>query len=262
MRYILAAILVTFGVHAGNAHGTSEGVANNDTLASQSSYDFPAGTVITVTDDGVTIQTAPDEVDSSGSDNSGADNSGSDTPVAGDPVVYVDESEYCYGADYAEVDCDASRNYDPWIASTGERAYWLRNQLTLSIPFTLPSRNDSDAQADIVQYGYFQMTAQERKRDKHTEDIFHVWFSEEPNGSPLGGKCEKWMLQARGYLYWSQDEALAPQVCFLGHEPRVLYANFETACYAPSYEGSCSDTIKQKSSKSYQFDVARYVKGY
>ena len=208
---------------------------------------YPVGTVIEVTDDGVTV-TAPEEV--------------VDNPVTEDPVTYVDESEYCYGADYALVDCDASRNYDPWIASTGEKAYWLRNQLTLSIPFTLPARDDSESQADLVKYGYFQMTSPMRRRDVSKEDVFRVWFSEEPNGEPVSSLCEEWMVRARGNFLWTQDESLASQACFLGHESRVLYANFETACYAPRYEGSCSDTNKQKSSKAYQFDVARLVRAY
>jgi hypothetical protein len=236
---------------------------------------YPVGTTIEVTAAGIVVSAPSSSVDTNtgsntntntggndtgGNDTGGNDTGGSDTETSGGTVV--DTYEYCQDADYSLVDCDASRNYDPWIASTGEKHYWLRNQLTLSIPFTLPSRNDSEAQADLVRYGYFQMTAPERKRDQYKEDIFRVWFSEEPNGEPLEGKCEKWMLQARGYLYWSQDETLADQVCFLGHESRILYANFETACYAPTYEGSCSDTNKQKSSKSYQFDVARAVKPY
>ena len=207
---------------------------------------YPVGTVIEVTDEGVTVTAPEEEVD---------------IPAAGDPVVYVDESEYCYGADYALVDCDASRNYDPWIASTGEKAYWLRNQLTLSIPFTLPSRDD----AEDARYGFFQMTTPQPRRDPVKSDVFRVWFSSEPNGEPLGGrgsKCEKWLVQARGNFLWTQDESLASQACFLGHESRVLYANFETACYAPRYEGSCSDTNKQKSASDYQFDVARLVKAY
>ena len=208
---------------------------------------YPVGTVIEVTDDGVVV-TAPDEVVDE---------------VVDEPVVYVDESEYCYGADYALVDCEASRNYDPWIANTGEKHYWLRNQLTLSIPFTLPARNDSESQADITRYGYFQMTAPMRKRNVETEDIFRAWFSSEPNGEPLSGtKCEVWKLLARGNFLWTQDETLANQACFLGHTSRVLYANFETACYAPRYKGSCSDINKQKSASAYQFDVARWVKGY
>jgi hypothetical protein len=207
---------------------------------------YPVGTVIEVTDDGVTVTAPEEEVDN---------------PVAEDPVVYVDEGEYCYGADYALVDCDASRNYDPWIASTGEKAYWLRNQLTISIPFTLPSRDD----ADNVRYGYFQMTTPQPRRDPVKSDVFRVWFSSEPNGDPLGGggsRCEKWLVQARGNFLWTQDQSLSSQACFLGHESRVLYANFETACYAPRYEGSCSDTNKQKSASSYQFDVARLVRAY
>jgi|SaaInlStandDraft_1057018.scaffolds.fasta_scaffold43007_4 hypothetical protein len=233
MKYALLAILLS-AVYA----------------AAQVSY--PVGTVIEVTDDGVTV-TAPDDAAEDEADEV------ADGPAT--PVVYVDESEYCYGADYAVVDCDASRNYDPWVASTGERAYWIRNQLTISIPFTLPSRDD----ADDVRYGYFQMTSPQSRRDPATDDVFRVWFSSEPNGEPLGGrgsKCEKWLVQARGNFHWTQDQSLSGQLCFLGETAKVLYANFETACYAPRYEGSCSDTNKQKSASSYQFDVARLVKGY
>ena len=208
---------------------------------------YPVGTVIEVTDDGVVV-TAPEEVTEE---------------VVKEPVVYVDESEYCYGADYALVDCDPSQNYDPWIASTGEKHYWIRSGLTFAIPFTLPSRES----ASDTRYGFFQMTSPEVKRDVYTEDVFRVWFSEEPNGVPLdgsGGKCEKWMVRAKGYLYWTQDPDLATDagVCFLGNSEKVLYANFETACYAPRYEGQCSDNNKQKSYSPYQFDVARGVRGY
>jgi len=211
--------------------------------------EYPVGTTIEVTETGVTV-TAPVEVSTVESTNDGY------TPEP-------DTGEYCYGADYSFVECDASRNFDPWIARTGEKNYWIRNRLTLAIPFTLPARG---AALD-ARFGYFQMTAPERKRDPETEDIFRVWFSEEPNGVPLGGKgsnCEKWMVQARGYLYWTQDADLAADanVCFLGHSENVLYANFETACYAPRYEGECSETNRQKSYRSYQFDVARGVKGY
>ena len=219
---------------------------------------YPSGTVIEVTDDGVVV-TAPDApvaaTDDGGEDDSN-DGNGGDTYVA-----EVDPTDYCYGADYALVDCEASRNLDPWIASTGEKYYQIRNRLTLAIPFTLPAR--SDPGAAIARYGYFQITSGERARDRDSEDIFHIWFSEEPNGDPLGGtKCEKWMIRAKGNLYWTQDESLADQVCFLGHASAVLYANFETSCYAPRYQGECSDTNRQKSSNSYYFDVARYTKGY
>jgi len=231
---------------------------------SAESVTYPVGTVITVTEEGVLVTTSasnnPDTVDTdTDTDTDTASSTNTDTTV----YVDVDESEYCYGADYSLVDCEPSRNYDPWIASTGEKHYFLRNQLTLSIPFTLPARNDSQTQAGITRYGYFQMTAPMRRRDPVTEDIFHVWFSEEPNGEPISGeKCEKWMIQARGYFYWTQDESLSSQACYLGQESKLLYANFETACYAPRYEGQCSDTNKQKSYNTYQFDVARAVRGY
>ena len=236
-------------------------IISSSTSAETVSY--PVGTVIEVTEEGVlvsapTISNNTDPTDSTDS----TDSTGSTDTTT---TVYVDESEYCYGADYALVDCEPSRNFDPWIASTGEKHYWIRNRLTFAIPFTLPHRTHEHASK--AKFGYFQMTASERKRNPETEDIFRVWFSEEPNGVPLGGKgskCEKWMVKARGYIYWTQDADLAAEanVCFLGHSEKVLYANFETACYAGRYKGECSDENKQKSHKSYQFDVARQVRGY
>jgi len=225
---------------------------------------YPSGTVIEVTDDGVVV-TAPDApvvaADDGGEDDSNDNNDNNNG--GGTYVADADPSDYCYGADYALVDCEASRNYDPWIANNGERSYRIRNRLTLAIPFTLPARNDSQAQADVTRYGYFQITSGERVRDIRGEDIFHVWFSEEPNGDPLGGtKCEMWAVRAKGNLYWTQDETVANQVCFLGHDSRVLYANFETACLGSRYEGECSKTNKQKSYRAYQFDVSRRAKGY
>ena len=221
---------------------------------------YPVGTVIEVTEQGVMV-TPPSSSITVTSDTGTDDTATDDT----DYTYYPDPSEYCYGSDYTLVDCDPSVNYDPWIASTGEKHYWIRNRLTFAIPFTLPHRNHEHAFK--AKYGYFQMTASERKRDPETEDIFRVWFSEEPNGVPLGGKgsnCEKWMVKARGYIYWTQDADLAAEanVCFLGHSEKVLYANFETACYAPRYKGECSDINKQKSYNSYQCDVARQVRGY
>jgi len=216
--------------------------------------EYPVGTVIEVTDQGVVVTAPEEEVASAGDTTTTTTTTTSYTP---------DPSDYCYGVDYSLADCDQSRNFDPWIASTGEKPYWIRNRLTLVIPFTLPPRTHEHASK--VKYGYFQMTTSERKRDPAKEGVFHVWFSEEPNGVPIGGKgskCEKWLVQARKNFYWTQDEALAGQVCFLGHSEKVLYANFETACYATTYNGECSDNNKQKSHKSYQFDVARQTRGY
>jgi len=216
--------------------------------------EYPVGTVIEVIDQGVVV-TAPEKVASTGG------NSGTTTTTTTTTSHTPDSSDYCYGADYSLVDCDQSRNFDPWIASTGERPYWIRNRLTVAIPFTLPSRQDQSASR--AKYGYFQITSSERRRDRSSEDIFHVWFSDEPNGAPIGGtKCEMWMERARGNLYWTQDKTLGNQVCFLGAEEKVMYANFETACYPPRYSGDCSETNKQKSYRTFQFDVARYARGY
>ncbi|NDH40680.1 MAG: hypothetical protein EBY45_09725 [Gammaproteobacteria bacterium] len=130
------------------------------------------------------------------------------------------------------------------------------------MPFTLPARADTEN----VQYGILQLTTAERVRNAKTQDIFHMWVSETPEGPKLEDEdCEWYGTQARHYWYWTQDAAThaANQgMCFLGTESRVLYVNFETRCYEPFYTGSCSDTNKRKSSAKYQFDVARRVQPY
>lgn len=217
---------------------------------------YPVGTVIEVVDDGIRV-TAPDAgvVDAGGGSGGSADS--------------TDTSGYCEGADYSLVDCDASVNFDIWPAGSGEVAFTISGQRTLVVPFTLPARSEA---AD-VRFGYLQLTTAERNRDVATEDVFHFWFSEEPNGEPIGGvgsKCDSWGVKARGNFSWTQDVDLAPHACYLGEQSRVLYANFETSCYAPRYLGTgtksnpdeCNDFNKQKSPYSYQFDVARYVRGY
>ena len=151
------------------------------------------------------------------------------------------------------------QTFDPWIAGTGEAPYWIRSGLTEVFPFTLPARSD----ASDTRYGYLHLTTGERKRDKTQDDIFHVWFSETPNGAVLAGtKCEWYGEQAKTSFYWTQDPSLAGEMCDLGTASRILYVNFETRCFEPLYSGSCSDTSKQKSTLKYQFDVSRRIKGY
>ena len=130
--------------------------------------------------------------------------------------------------------------------------YWIRDKKTEVFPFTV----DYDPR---IWYGLLQITSGEAKREK-TEDVFHVWFSETPNGPPLEGeRCQWWTTRAQGNFYWTQEEELE-DVCFIGPERRLLYLNFETRCYPPTYEGLCDDANKQKSDRTYQFDVARRIK--
>ena len=199
---------------------------------------------------------------SSGSGSSGSDDSGSSSGSAGNSGgtgTEVPTDGYCAGYDPSAADCTVDQNFDPWIAGTGEKPYWIRSGLTEVFPFTLPARSD----ASNTRYGYLHMTTGERKRDKTQDDIFHVWFSETPNGPVLAGtKCEWYGEQAKTSFYWTQDSSLAGEICDLGTASRILYVNFETRCYEPLYSGSCSDTSKQKSSAKYQFDVSRRIKGY
>ena len=131
--------------------------------------------------------------------------------------------------------------------------------MTEVFPFTLPDRADHPE----IRYGYLQLTTGERKRDAAKEDIFHMWFSETPNGPVLSGKdCEWYGTQAKTYFRWTQDQSLAKDICFLGTESRTLYMNFETRCMPKYYAGTCGPGDLKKSSVKYQFDVSRRLQGY
>jgi hypothetical protein len=193
--------------------------------------------------------------DSASSGNSGSGSTDSGSSGSGS----TDSSTYCAGNDGDLSDCKASQNFDPWVAGTGETPVWIRKGLTEVFPFTLPARSDYPS----VKYGYLQMTSPERERDPAKEDVFHAWFSETPNGAPLGGaKCEIYLRQARDNFYWTQDPRYAKAACYLGDTERVLYVNFETRCYVGAYTGSgtCTADNKLKSLATYQFDVARRLK--
>jgi hypothetical protein len=193
--------------------------------------------------------------DSASSGNSGSGSTDSGSSGSGS----TDSSTYCAGNDGDLSDCKASQNFDPWVAGTGETPVWIRKGLTEVFPFTLPARSDYPS----VKYGYLQMTSPERDRDPAKEDVFHAWFSETPNGAPLGGaKCEIYLRQARDNFYWTQDPRYAKAACYLGDTERVLYVNFETRCYVGAYTGSgtCTADNKLKSLATYQFDVARRLK--
>ena len=197
----------------------------------------------------------------SGSTDSGSSGSGStDSGSSGSGSSgTTDSSSYCAGNDDDLADCNASQNFDPWIAGTGEVPVWIRNGLTEVFPFTLPARSENPT----LQYGYLQMTTPERARDPYKEDVFHVWFSETPNGAPISGtKCEYYGRQARKEFYWTQKPQYANQVCYLGDAERVLYLNFETRCLVGVYAGTgtCTADTKLKSTATYQFDVSRRVK--
>ena len=194
----------------------------------------------------------------SGSSDSGSSDSGSSDSGSSDSGS-TDSSTYCAGNDDDLADCKASQNFDPWVAGTGETAIWIRKGLTEVFPFTLPARSENPT----IKYGYLQMTSPERERDPATEDVFHAWFSETPNGAPISGnKCDIYLRQARDSFFWTQDSSYANQVCYLGEAGRVLYVNFETRCFVGEYRGSgsCTADSKLKSTATYQFDVSRRLK--
>lgn len=162
--------------------------------------------------------------------------------------------QYCVGNDPELANCSTEQTFDPWIAAGGEIHYWIRDKKTEVFPFTVDYE-------PLVWFGYFQITSGEAKRED-TEDVFHVWFSETPNGPPLEGDgCEWYTTRAQGYIYWRQGEMEEGDlICDIGTERRILYANFETRCYPGTYEGLCDDDNRQKSDRTYQFDVSRRYK--
>lgn len=233
---------------AGGATGSDDTAGNGDG-ASGDSDDTSSDTDETAGDD---AGSSEDGGSSSDSDEESSDNNAD---------VEVPTEGYCAGFDPDLADCNADNNFDPWIAGTGEVSYWIRNRLTEVFPFTLPERS-TGSDAEAVWYGYLQMTTGERKRDRD-EDVFHAWFSETPNGPVIEGTdCEWYAAQARGNVYWTQDESMAGSMCFLGTASRVLYVNFETRCYEKYYNGTCDDANKRKSSRKYQFDVSRRFRKY
>ena len=189
-----------------------------------------------------------DSVDSDSQDSAAGDSGDSAEPQGG---------LYCEGNDSTLADCDPDVNYDPWISGTGEVHYWIRDKKTMVFPFTTEDRPD-------VWYGYLQMTSPEVAREL-TEDMFHVWFSETPNGPLYGGEdCEWYTRSAEGYLYWTfkENDPSLEGVCHLGAVSRTMYVNFETRCHPDYYEGLCDDDNKQKSDRVYQFDVSRRFSNY
>ena len=168
----------------------------------------------------------------------------------------VEIGTYCEFNDPELADCDPERTYDPWIAGTGEVPYWIQDKKTEAFPFTA----DDD---DDVWYGYLQITSPELARET-TEDLFHVWFSETPNGPRIEGEaCERYVTRAEFDFYWTFKEGKALEsVCHLGAYPRLMYVNFETRCHPDYFEGLCDDDNKNKSDRDYQFDVARRLKKY
>ena len=243
---------VSDSASSGTSGSGSSGSGSTDSGSSGSGSTDSGSTGSGSTDSGSSGSGSTDSGSSgSGSTDSGSSGSGSSGTT--------DSSSYCAGNDDDLSDCKASQNFDPWVAGTGETPVWIRNGLTEVFPFTLPARSENPA----VKYGYLQLTSPERERDPSTEDVFHAWFSETPNGAPISGKkCEVYLRQARDNFFWTQDPRYANQVCYLGDAERVLYVNFETRCYVGVYAGTgtCTADTKLKSTATYQFDVALRLK--
>lgn len=222
MRYLPLVILVTCGLHIGNAYGAPQ------------SASFPVGSVIEVTSDGVTV-TFDDGL-----------------AVASEAVVVVEPEDpvvepsgYCSGLD-AVTECDPEVNLDVIYYERGERNYWTPRYGVLSLPFTTGS----------LQYtGLFQMTSGERKRDQYSDFIFHAWFSLEPNGAPIeGAKCEYWSNRVQQNHYWTQELRFEREACRLPDDS-VVYYNARLECHPVLFDGNC--TSEDFSSDRYQFDIAK-----
>jgi hypothetical protein len=220
-KYLLiAAVLITAGLfYATDAEGAEA--------------TFPVGSVITVTDEGITVSYDLEEA-----------------PVAvvevsqpSEPVV--EPSDYCFGLD-SVTECDPDTNLDVIYDVGGEVAYWTPRYGVLSLPFTTSDRDRS---------GLFQMTSGERKRDQFNEPIFHGWFSLEPNGDPIQGvKCEYWSNRVQQNHYWTQEVRYESEICRLP-DHSVVYYNARLECHPSFFDGYCA--ADDYSADRYQFDLAK-----
>jgi len=168
----------------------------------------------------------------------GGDGGGTEPPPPGD---------YCENINPTLIDCDPSVNLDPWVASTGEKPYWLRNGRILSLPFTFYVYEGVPNY-----YQYLQFTSPESTAKGV---IFKAWVSLTPGGPLLDNQptCQWLTQQARGYHYTSSAAQLASQICYIdpAYESTVMYYNFVI------YDNIDTNTI---SYKTYQFDAARAAK--
>jgi hypothetical protein len=217
---LFAATMLAAGVfHSPDAHGATQS--------------FPVGSVITVTDEGITVSYDEDSGESSAA-----------SVFVGDTSPVVDDTLYCSDLD-AVTECDPLTNLDDIYAVGGEVAYWTPRGGVLSLPFTTGS---------MQRTGLFQMTSGERKRDQFSDLIFHSWFSTEPNGEPIRGvNCEYWSNRVQQNHYWTQEMRYEGEVCRLPDDSTVYY-NARLECHPQFYAG-CSPELY--SVDRYQFDLAK-----
>ncbi|MEK9654904.1 MAG: hypothetical protein VW202_04295, partial [Halieaceae bacterium] len=91
--------------------------------------------------------------------------------------------------------------------STG-KYYAILNQLTKSPPFSLTNTSS-------VEYGWNLLDTSELPRQSD-EDVFHIWFSEAPNGPPLSEpECEAYLNEARGNFHWTQSGDYREEMTYL-----------------------------------------------
>lgn len=194
---------------------------------------YPVGSVITVTEDGITV--SYDEV---------ADIAPQEVVITEETAPVVDEFGYCAGLDAFTV-CDPAENLDNIYDYGGEVAYWTPAGGVLSLPFTTGTRQRT---------GLFQMTSGERKRDQFSELIFHGWFSLEPNGEPIeGANCDYWSTRVQQNHYWTQEMRYEAELCKLPDDSLVYY-NARLECHPDFYAGCSSEMY---SADRYQFDLAK-----
>ena len=197
---------------------------------------------------------------------------------SGQPGAILSSEQYCQGSatieytatgfspapvEYYELNdaelrtCDPDINFDPLYIGRPYEDAVITQRKTLSYPFTLPARS----QAKGVAYGYLRFVSTEPARSGESDDYFHAWVSEVPNGPVLDGfeDCELYQEQADGYMYYTQDTSQR-RMCYLGTESRVLYMNFETRCLPGIFPGVCDEMNKRKSNRTYRFRVSRGYK--
>ena len=181
------------------------------------------------------------QLDSDGDGVSDASDSCPNTPSgtsvdANGCEVTSNNGSYCSGTG-STTSCSATRNFDPWWDTVGEKGYSIPTSRVLSIPFTT---RESSVDGGTLQYTTNQI---------ESGYIWRFWFSETPAGTPLksGGKCDVSLSQARTSAIWTQNPKYATDsgACFLGTAKRTLYLNYSISSGAALLP------------KPYYFDISR-----
>lgn len=180
---------------------------------------------------------APDvQPDAAGDD--AADVAGHDAAVDASRLVpWCDDTP-------TDVDCNPEQALDPFYVDRGETRYRIPPGRALALPFT--------TMASTTAVGLFQYTS----NYSITGWTLRTWFSTRPGGEALEDPDCDVNRAPRGNGYWTQDAGEVGDLCFLGHEARVLYANYEVVCIPDLVVEDCDPAARRRYPEDFGFDIA------